>query len=86
VAIESLMALSELDPIDPSDVFLRLATAYELLSKQSSDVQSEISKAKRYCLKALEEAPRFELALKLLQQLNSQAITESSTAVEPSQE
>jgi len=86
VAIESLMALSELDPIDPSDVFLRLATAYELLSKQSSDVKSEISKAKRYCLKALEEAPRFERALKLLQQLNGQAITESSTAAEPSQE
>jgi hypothetical protein len=37
-------------------------------------------------LKALEEAPRFDRALKLLQQLNSQAVTESSTAVEPSQE
>jgi tetratricopeptide (TPR) repeat protein len=86
LTIDALLALSELDPIDPSDIFLRLALAYELLSKQPSGDPAAIPNAKRYCLKALEEAPRFDLALRLLQRLNSQAPAQSSTALEPTQE
>ena len=86
VTIESLLVLSELDPIDPSDVFLRLALAYELLSKQSTDDPTAIPNAKRYCLKALEEAPRFDRALRLLQQLNGQNLTDNSTNADQTRE
>jgi tetratricopeptide (TPR) repeat protein len=54
LAIESYRALLLLEPFDPADVHLKLATALQRLG----DLQA----AKRHALLALEEAPRFRAA------------------------
>ena len=58
VAITALSRLAVLEPDDPADVHFRLATA---LHAQGRDVE-----AKRQVLKALEEAPRYRAAHRLL--------------------
>jgi tetratricopeptide (TPR) repeat protein len=69
--INALLALSLLDPIDPANLNLRLAQAYRQLAQNSTQTEESLRKAKRYCLKALEESPRYEQALQLLQELAS---------------
>jgi tetratricopeptide (TPR) repeat protein len=54
LAIASQRALLALDPIDPPEIHLRLATALQ----QAGDLPS----AKRHALLALEETPRFRAA------------------------
>jgi tetratricopeptide (TPR) repeat protein len=61
VAIRALEALATMDPVDPANIYYRLANALY----RSGD----LPRAKRYCLMALEEAPRYSEALKLLLQL-----------------
>ena len=56
-AIESWQTLLELDPLDPAEPHYHLA----LLLRQTDN-----AKAKRHLLMALEEAPRFRKALRLL--------------------
>jgi DNA-binding SARP family transcriptional activator len=56
--VEPLAALAQMDPIDPADVHFRLAEAYYELGNRDQ--------ARREVLKALEEAPRFREAQKLL--------------------
>jgi tetratricopeptide (TPR) repeat protein len=58
LAAGSYQALLLLDPIDPADLHLKLATALE----RSGDLQ----RAKRHALLALEETPRFRAAHKRL--------------------
>jgi len=67
--INALLALSLLDPIDPANLNLRLAQAYRQLAQATTQTEESLRKAKRYCLKALEESPRYEQALQLLQEL-----------------
>jgi tetratricopeptide (TPR) repeat protein len=69
--INALLALSLLEPIDPANLNLRLAQAYRQLAQNSTQTEESLRKAKRYCLKALEESPRYEQALQLLQELAS---------------
>ena len=57
-AIDSLIALLELDPIDIASIHYRLAKAY------SANKQTD--QAKRHVLMALEESPRYREALALL--------------------
>ncbi len=57
LAIESWQTLLSLDPLDPAEAHYRLA---RLLKPKDN------AKAKRHLLMALEEAPRFRKALKLL--------------------
>ena len=57
--IQSLQALSHLDPIDPADLNYRLAMAYKQTGQNPQ-------LALRHCLMALEESPRFGKALELL--------------------
>ncbi len=57
LAIESWQTLLSLDPLDPAESHYRLA---RLLKPKDNP------KAKRHLLMALEEAPRFREALKLL--------------------
>ena len=57
LAIESWQTLLSLDPLDPAEAHYRLA---RLLKPKDNP------KAKRHLLMALEEAPRFREALKLL--------------------
>jgi len=67
--IQALLALSRLDPIDPAYLNLRLARAYNQLAQKPDQADEAIKIAKRYCLKALEESPRYQQALQLLQEL-----------------
>lgn len=67
--IQALLALSRLDPIDPAYLNLRLARAYHQLAQKPDQADEARKFAKRYCLKALEESPRYEQALQLLQEL-----------------
>jgi tetratricopeptide (TPR) repeat protein len=60
-ATRPLAALAEMDPIDPADVHFRLAKAYYELGQRDQ--------ARREVLKALEEAPRYRDAQKLLLEL-----------------
>ncbi|WP_160149513.1 peptidase MA family metallohydrolase [Roseiconus lacunae] len=60
-AIDSLIALKELDPIDAAGLDYQLAVAFES--------QGEIEQAKRAVVDALLEAPRYRDALSLLNQL-----------------
>jgi len=62
-AIAALEALSAMDPIDPSLVQFRLAKNLHAIGQQAE--------AKRCCLLALEESPRFREALELLVALQS---------------
>ena len=54
LAIDSYRALLLLDPIDPADLHLRLATSLEKAG--------ELPAARRHALLALEETPRFRAA------------------------
>lgn len=54
----SLRALTELEPVDPADVHYRLAVAYHKLGKRDL--------ARRHVLFALEQAPRYREAHRLL--------------------
>jgi tetratricopeptide (TPR) repeat protein len=62
-ALQSLRARLVLDPIDPASVLYRMARA-SLMLKDSK-------MAKRYCLRALEETPRYTDALSLLMSLQN---------------
>ncbi len=64
LAARALSALAAMDPIDPAMVQFRLAKAWLGLE--------EPARAKRACLMALEESPRFRDALELLLQLQDQ--------------
>lgn len=59
-AIQSWKSLLQLDPSDPANVHFRLANLLQKLQPQS---------AKRHLLQALEQAPRFRAAHRLLQEL-----------------
>jgi len=60
-AIAALSALLEMDPSDPADLHFRLAQQLKATGDQKQ--------AKRHTLQALEEAPRYREALRLLLQL-----------------
>ncbi len=84
-AAEALMALVELDPIDPAGVYYRLAAAEHQLKQTEA--------AKRHVLMALEEAPRYRAALELLLSINGKsdaaneaASAESSLDAKPAEE
>ena len=62
--IDSLVALAHLDPLDPAELNFELAVAYDRLGQHPEQ-------ALRHCLKALEETPRYEQALKLLLKLSA---------------
>ena len=62
-AIEAYRALLQLDPADPVDVHYRLAEAL---------YRTHNSEARRQVLEALEDAPRYRAALKLLLQINGE--------------
>jgi tetratricopeptide (TPR) repeat protein len=59
--VESLQALAEMDPIDPADLHFRLARSLAQLGRREE--------ARRQVLMALEDAPRFRAAHKLLLEL-----------------
>jgi tetratricopeptide (TPR) repeat protein len=61
IAAESWRSILQLKPIDPAEAHLRYAQA--CLANQQHDV------AKRHALMAIEEAPRYREALKLLSQI-----------------
>lgn len=63
-AIDGLAALGHLDPLDPAELNFQLAVAYDRLGNHSEQ-------ALRHCLMALEETPRYDLALKLLLKLRA---------------
>ena len=71
-AIHALKSLFALEPIDPADVSYRLAV---LLEKQGDHVS-----AKRRALQALEEAPRFLDAHRLLRQIQAAEKEKSKTS------
>lgn len=58
VAVRALDALSQMDPVDPAGVDFRLARAFHELD--------DTDRAKQYVLRALEEAPRYRDAHRLL--------------------
>src|SRR5207302_901650 len=64
-AIQSYQKLLLLDPPDPAEVHFRLAR----LLRQAGDPA-----AKRHVLQALEEAPRFREALRLLLEINGESL------------
>jgi tetratricopeptide (TPR) repeat protein len=63
-AVRPLAALAEMDPIDPADVHFRLAKAFYATGQRDQ--------ARREVLKALEEAPRYRAAQRLLLELIEQ--------------
>jgi tetratricopeptide (TPR) repeat protein len=63
-AIESYRALLELEPADPAEVHFRLGRALHRAGKPE---------ARRQVLQALEEAPRYREALRLLLEINGQS-------------
>lgn len=77
VAIDAYRALLELDPADPADVHFHLAKWLH----RHGDAEA----ARRHALLALEEAPRYREALKLLQTLVRQAAVAETAAAEDSQ-
>lgn len=66
-ALRALRARLALDPIDPASVLYRMA--------QASLELGDKKQAKRYCLQALEESPRFADALSLLVSLQDSPAT-----------
>jgi tetratricopeptide (TPR) repeat protein len=64
LAMDSYRALLLLDPIDPADLHLRLATALQRTG--------QLPAAKRHALLALEETPRFRAAHKRLLEIVKQ--------------
>ena len=75
-AIQSYQKLLLLDPPDPAEVHFRLAR----LLRQTGDPA-----VKRHVLQALEEAPRFREALRLLLEINGESppAKESATGAAP---
>jgi len=71
-AVKSLLALSKLKPVDPAGLDFRIATVQLALSKHTL--------AKRSILRALELAPRFREAHRLLLQINTESKVESTDA------
>ncbi len=61
LAISGLTALTELDPGDPAGIYFQLAGAHFALN--------EVPVAKRFVLKSIEEAPRYQEAHELLLQI-----------------
>jgi tetratricopeptide (TPR) repeat protein len=61
--LSALRALNAMDPVDPASVRYRMARASLALGQRSQ--------AKRFCLQALEESPRFNDALELLLELKA---------------
>jgi len=80
-SVSALRALARMEPIDPSGIYFRLSRSYLALN--------DLEKAKRYCLMALEESPRYVEALELLLQLplntdvDSDGISAPTTTREP---
>ncbi len=74
-AIQSYRALIRLDPIDPAETHFRLA---RLLKEQG-----DLTGARRQVLMALEEAPRFRAAHRLLLDLVEQTAGETAEARPP---
>ncbi|WP_419193999.1 tetratricopeptide repeat protein [Novipirellula herctigrandis] len=73
MAIHPLMALLEMDPVDPAGLHFQLA---QTLSKTNQN-----DEAKRHALLALEEAPRYRQAHRLLLTLVQPAAPQSKPAV-----
>jgi tetratricopeptide (TPR) repeat protein len=71
-AVRPLAALAAMDPIDPADVHFRLAKAYYELGERDQ--------ARREVLKALEEAPRYRDAQRLLLELIDRSPQEDARA------
>lgn len=63
-AASALRAILEMDPVDPSQLYFRLSQAYWQMG--------DVFLSKRYCLKALEESPRYFEALGMLQRFPQQ--------------
>jgi hypothetical protein len=59
--VAALQALAEMDPIDPADLHFRMARSLARLGARDE--------ARRHVLMALEDAPRFRAAHKLLLEL-----------------
>jgi tetratricopeptide (TPR) repeat protein len=82
-AIPSYRALLRMDPVDPAQAHFRLAS----LLREQADLKS----ARRHVLMALEEAPRFRAAHRLLLEIvdgvegGKPTDTDSSRPSEPSQ-
>lgn len=74
IAIGAYHALLQLDPPDPAETHFRLA---QLLH------QAENPDARRHVLQALEEAPRYRAALRLLLELNDRPPASSSPGPTP---
>ena len=72
-AIEAYQSLLQLDPPDPSQVHFRLATALH----RAGD-----SGARRQVLEALEDAPRYQAALRLLLEIDQNSPQPTSSASE----
>jgi tetratricopeptide (TPR) repeat protein len=77
-AIQSYRALVRMDPVDPAEAHFRLA---RLLRDQG-----EMSAARRQVLMALEEAPRYRAAQRLLLELVDGPRAQPKPAVPPKQE
>ena len=74
-AKQSLEALSVMDPVDPAGIFYKTARAY----RQAEDLE----KAKRFVLKALDEAPHYRDAQKMLLELTAPEKAERSQGDRP---
>jgi len=74
-AIQAYRELLELDPPDPADVHYRLALVLHQQGQHAS--------AKRHVLQALEEAPRFRDAQRLLLQIEDEPPSSSAVPVPP---
>lgn len=61
LAARALLALAQMNPTDPSGIHFRLAKSFL--------ASGDTIRAKRYCLMALEESPRFREASRLLMEL-----------------
>ena len=72
VAIDALKALALMEPIDPAALHYRTARAYTQLQ--------QTSQAKRQVLMALEDAPRYRDALRLLLKVSEPAAGQQSDA------
>jgi tetratricopeptide (TPR) repeat protein len=69
--LRSLSAISQMDPVDPAGIDYRIASSYAELN--------QLDRAKHHVLRALEEAPRFRDAHRLLLELSERAIVQQDT-------